>query len=250
MAKVQYAAPIDAITGSIGGWTFQTNRSGNIIRLRPKGLRSPSPKQSNSIATHLQLVSAYNELTPAQKLDWEAFALVNQHEDRFGSTNTLTGQNWFISVNRNRLLLNLSLLNAPPLLLLPNGNANFTVVTNIAQIEITKSAPTNPADTALKIFTTPPLNRSTTSLQSQLRLTVIVVTGPFFPIDITLPWTVTHGCPWPPSPSANRFTIGIQMQLMRKSTGITTAGNTQLTALVDPAVGIGAMIIETDFEVG
>lgn len=250
MAKVQYAAPVTSLSGSIGGWTFQTNRSGNIVRLRPKGLQSPSPLQSASITTHLQLVSAFTELTPLQKQDWDDFSVAHTHEDRFGTTRTLTGQNWFISINRNRLLLNLGILNAPPMFFLPIGNANFTIVIDDTKIEITKSAPQSPNDTAFKIFTTPPLGRATTSLQSSLRLTKVIDTIPFTTVDITSDWEATHGCDWPPSPVANRFTIGIQMQLVRITSGIDEAGNTQLGFLCDPPVGVGFWIIETDFEVG
>ena len=250
MAIVQYAAPISAIRGSIGGWTFQTNRAGNIVRLRPKGLKSPSNKQSVSIATQIQLISDFNELTPGQKEDWNEFALVNTHQDRFGTTRILTGQNWFISVNRNRLLLNLGILNAPPLALLPNGNANFSLVIDNTKIEIIKTAPTDPADTAFKIFTTPPLGRSTNSLQSSLRLTKIIPSGPFTNFDLTGDWIIAHSCTWPPGPAPNRFTIGVQLQLVRKTSGITTAGNTQIDGLVDPPIGVGFWIIETDFVVG
>lgn len=250
MAKVQYSAPITALVGSIGGWTFQRNRSGEIARLRPRGLQSPSPKQGISLSLNTQLVAAFTELTPNQKQDWDDFAVANTHQDRFGTVRTLTGQNWFISINRNRLLLSLGILNSPPIHTLPDGNSNFSLTVDTGQILFTKSAPTSPTDTALKIFTTPPLGRSTTSLQSSLRLTRILDTPPFVAIDIRLDWASTHGCQWPPSPVANRFTIGVQLQLVRISTGITIAGNTQLSALVDPLVGVGFWIIETDFEVG
>ena len=247
MAKVQYGAMVTALRGSIGGFTFQTNRSGNIVRLRPKGRQSPSTKQAQSLGFNMQLVSAFSELTPAQKLDWDAFAIANTHEDRFGTVRTLTGQNWFISINRNRLILSEGILNSPPIVLLPDGNANFTLDIDDTKIEVIKSAPISPVDTAYKIFATPPLGRSTTSLQSSLRFITVMDVPPFAPLDISPDWATVFGCPWPPSSVANRFTIGVQLQPVRISTGISIAGNTQLGALIDPPVGIGAMIIETDF---
>ncbi len=250
MAKVQYAAPVTALRGSVGGWTFQTNRSGQIVRLRPKGLQSPSSKQSNSISSNLQLVSAFSQLTPNQKIDWDSFALANTHTDRFGNIRTLTGQNWFISINRNRLVLSLSIIENAPVHLLPNGNSAYTLDVTDTKIEITKTAPLSPADTALKIFTTPPLGRSTTSLQSSLRFTQLITAQPFGIHDITAAWIITHGCHWPPSSVQNRFTIGVQLQLVRVSTGITTAGNTQLGALVDPGVGVGFYIVGSTNIVG
>ena len=250
MAKIQYAAPVTSIRGSIGGWTFQSNRSGNIVRLRPKGKVQSSPKQSESIATQLELISAFNLLTPQQKTDWDDFSLAHDHEDRFGTTRTLTGQNWFLSINRNRLILSENILCDPPLFGLPVGNANFTMVVDDTKIEITKAVPTNPLNTGFKIFTTPPLGQRTTSLQSSLRLTKVIPVGPFTTVDITADWIAAHGCQWPPSLVANRFTVGVQLQLVRLDKGISTAGNTQLTELCDPLVGVGFFIIGSTNIVG
>lgn len=247
MAKVQYAAPISAISGSIGGWTFQTNRSGSIIRLKPKGKKLPTGKTSDEVSEMIRLVAAFTELTPMQKEDWDDFSLVNTHEDRFGNVNTLTGQNWFISINRNRLILGLGILNSPPLATLPDGSALFTLDIDDTKIEVIKTAPISPVDTAYKIFTTPPLNRSTTSLQSALRFTKLLDTIPYNPIDIKADWVSVHGCGWPPGGGDARFTIGVQLQPVRISTGITVAGNTQLGVLLDPPVGIGFMTIGVDF---
>jgi len=249
MAKVQYGAMITALRGSIGGWTFQENRSGNIVRLKPRCTSFKTARSSIAVSEMLQFVAAYTGLTPAQKADWEDFAEINDHQDRFGNVNTLTGQNWFISVNRNRQILGLSVLNSPPTLILPDGNSLFTLDIDATKLELTKSAPISPTDTALKIWATPPLGRSTTSLQSSLRLIKVMDATPFNPIDISPDWVDTFGCSWPPSGVGNRFTIGIMVQLVRISTGISIAGNTQLGALVDPPVGIGFMQIGTDFVV-
>lgn len=247
MARVQYAAPVSAIVGSVGGWTFQTNRSGEIVRLRPKGLLSPSNKQSTQITSHIQLVAAYSGITPAEKLLWEAFAIANTHQTRFGQEKTLTGQNWFISINSNRLLLGAAILTSPPIFELPNGNAAFTIALTAASIIITKQEPLSPAVTALKVWTTPPLSRSTSSMQSSLRFTQLITAQPFGAFNLTSAWVSVHRCQWPPSPLQNRFTLGIMVQLVNTASGVTTAGNTQLSALITPTVGIGIMAIGTTF---
>jgi len=249
MALVEYGAGISALRGSIGGWTFHKNRAGNIVRLRSGTHKQTTPKQDAAIARHVDILSAWQELTGVQKVAWDSFANAHTKTDMWGDVRTLTGQNWFETVNLNRELVGNPRIATPPSYSLPIGNTNFSVTVDATQILITKNPPLNPADTGLIIRTTPPLSRSTTSLRSSLRLTYTNPSGPFTPFDIKNFWTATHGCFWPPSPVTSVFTIGIMLQLIRKTSGITSPGNTLLGDLVVSPEGIGFWAIEVDFEV-
>lgn len=249
MALVEYGAGISALRGSIGGWTFHKNRAGNIVRLRSGTHKQTTPKQDTAIAKHVDILSAWQAITPAEKLSWDSFANAHTKTNMWGDVRTLTGQNWFEAVNLNRELVGNPRITSPPSYSLPIGNTNFSVTVDATQILITKNPPLNPPDTGLIIRTTPPLSRSTTSLRSNLRLTVVRPTGPYTPFDIKNFWTATHGCFWPPSPVTSFFTIGIMLQLIRKTSGITSPGNTLLGDLTITPKGIGFWAIEVDFEV-
>ena len=249
MALVEFGAGISALRGSIGGWTFHKNRAGNIVRLRGGTPKRTTSKQDVAIGNHVSILSDWQEITPAEKSSWDAFANAHTKEDMFGDVRTLTGQNWFETVNLNRELVGNPRISSPPSFALPIGNTNFSLVVDETQIEITKAAPLSPPDTGLIIRTTPPLTRSTTSLRSSLRLTDVLINAPFNPFNIANQWSFVHGCPWPTSAGNADFTIGVMLQLINKSSGITSAGNTLLGDLIVDPQGIGFWAIEVDFVV-
>jgi len=249
MAKVQFGAGITAISGSIGGWTFHTNRSGNIVRLRSGTPKRTTPKQDNAISKHVQFLAAFQALNQPEKDAWNLFAEANPKVDKFGVTKILTGQNWFESVNQNRDFFSLSLLNNPPLPTLPDGNTNYSVNLTSTAITITKLDPINPVDTGLLIRSTAPFTRTTESFRSNLRFTLVKGTGPFTPFDMTAEWQLAHGCSYPPSTGNVNFNIGIMLQTVNLNTGITSPGNVQFDTLTIPNTGIGFLEIGVDFEV-
>ena len=243
MAKVTYGSIITEINGSIGGITFQTNRAGTIARLRPSTFRSRTGKQNTEIANFTSLIAGFSELSLADKNDWDAFANAHTKETKFGETRTLTGQNWYTSINAHREQLSLVRLSVPPMFQMPIGNNNFSLVVDATKIEVTKNPPTSPNDTSLIFWATAPITRTTTSLRSELRLIVVIQTQPFSVIDLTSFWEAAFGCGWPPSPSISDFSIFVAMQLVRESSGITTALNIQGAPLVQEPEGVGFQIV-------
>lgn len=232
MARVTYGALITALQGSIGGWSFHVNRSGQIARLRPASFRSRTGKQNTEIANFTSLISGFSALTLVQKTAWDAFALANTKITKWGEVKTLTGQNWYVSINAKREQLSLARLDVPPTFLLPNGNNNFTLVVDATKIEVTKAVPASPANTSLIFWGTPPILRTTTSLRSELRFLVVDQSQPFGVIDLTTDWETAFNTSWPPSPSASNFNIFIGMQIVREVSGIASALNIQGESLV------------------
>ncbi|MFQ5865598.1 MAG: hypothetical protein ACE5IW_10250 [bacterium] len=249
MAKVQYGAIIDEITGSIGGWTFHRNRSGAIVRARGGALKNSTVKQTQAHQKHIKFLQLYQQLTQANKDLWDAYSLTFTKTNRFGQVKTLTGQNWFESINYYRDLLSLSILNAPPVHTLPVDVQAYNFVVGSTEIEVNFDPAFNPVDNALLIFTTPFNTRVTTSQRQFMRLTKIIDSGPFGNIDITSDWEDTHSVPWPPSPAPICGRVAIQVQTINKSSGISSTALSKTDAVVSGQEGIGFWIIEFDFEV-
>jgi len=243
MAKVTYGSIITEINGSIGGITFQTNRAGTIARLRPASFKSRTGKQNTAIANFTSLTAGFSELSLVDKQDWDAFANAHTKETKFGEVRTLTGLNWYISVNGHREQLSLPRIDVPPMFLMPVGNDNFSLVVDAAKIEVTKNPPTSPMDTSLLFWATPPLRRATTSLRSELRFLSAVQAQPFGVIDLTSFWEATFGCDWPPLGLTANFNIFVGMQIVRETSGIASALNIQGAPLVTPGVGVGFQIV-------
>lgn len=249
MAIVEFGAGVVSIVGSIRGWTFQQNRSGNIIRGKPLQKKVATAKQTAQQALLVSLIQDFQQLTPGEKLAWDAFATSNTKENKFGQTKTLTGQNWFTTINAARGRLGLAQLSAPPANLLPVGITSFNLTVDATKIEISNITPDNPTDTGLFITTSFP-NTLTTKLQrAPFRDTRVETGGPFGTIDLTTDWENTHSLPWPPGGFANCINIGVRLQPVRVSTGITGAAITKISGLDFVGSGIGSMEIESTFVV-
>lgn len=250
MAKVQYGALVTALSGSIGGWTFHTNRSGNIVRTRGGTGKNSTSRQTIAHQSLQQFIQLWQQLSSANKTLWDAYAITWTREDRFGTVNTLSGINWFFTTNYYRDLLSLSILNSPPVHTLPVAVPSFVLNVNLAAISITFSPAFNPASNALLIFSTGFNTRTTTSQRSAMRLTRTISSGPYSLIDITSDWETAHAMSWPP-PGANPCGgLGVQVQTINEDSGITSSGVINTSGIVLASSGIGVMIIESTFIVG
>lgn len=249
MAKVQFGAIIDTITGSVGGWTFHRNRSGNIVRSRGAALRNSTTKQTKAHQLHIKFLQLFQALTQANKDLWNVFADTFTKTDKFGQVKTLSGQNWFESINFNRELVGLPILDAPPVRDLPLATRDYQLAVGSRKIEIIFTPDFDPADTALIIFTTTFNTRITTSQRQFQRLTKVIPSGPFGTIDLTADWENTHGTPWPPSAPPICGRIATEVRTLRKSSGIASTALSKTDEIVTGQEGIGFWIIGFDFEV-
>ncbi len=247
MAIVEFGALVTDIVGSVRGWTFQRNRSGNILRGKPKQKKVATVKQSAQQSELVSFIQAFQQLTPGEKLAWDAFASLNTKLNKFGETKVLTGQNWFTTVNSARDALGLSQLSAPPANLLPEAITSFDLTVDAVKIEIDQILPNSPTDTGLLITTTFPNTLTTKIQRSPFRDTKVVSSVPFNTIDLTSDWENTHLLPWPPGGVANCINIGVRLQPVRKSTGITGPAITKVSGLDFVNSGIDFMQIESTF---
>jgi len=250
MAIVEFAAPVTALTGSVGGWTFQRNRSGNIVRIKPRSTVNPTARQTTVQSKFISLIQAFQALTSGQKLQWEAFAAANTKENRFGVQKELSGQNWFSSVNFARESLGLAILLVPPANLLPEQITAFTLTVDLTKIEISALVPNTPTDTGILIFTTTANTLLTTAQRSDFRATEIVTGGPFGTIDLTASWESTHKLDWPVGSDLDCLSVGVAIVPVRASTGITGTRIVQINTGTVVALGVGSAVIGTSNVVG
>lgn len=250
MAKVVFGAGITAIRGSIGGWTFHKNRSGNIIRLRGQASRESSEKQTRAHEKHQGFLTAFQRLSETNKILWDDFATTFTKIDKFGEDKTLTGQNWFESINQVRDLIGESILQSPPARDLPVAVPDTELIINDTTIKLDIGTGIDLSNTSFIIRTTSPFTRTTTSVRSALRLTKIIEVAASGIVDITADWEDTHNIPYPPSTIKICMKISTMIQTVNKSSGITSTGLIISDELLIPGVGIGVMIIDSTFIVG
>lgn len=222
MGKVIYSSPVNVITGSIGGWTFQANPSGNIARSRPKGRLAQSSAQLASHQALQSLISDWAALSLGDQADWNTFASANDHETRYGDTKTITGFNWFISINYNRLLTSASILTSPPTYATPDAVDAYDVLAGATTIELEWSPTWSPTGHSIVIFTTPPLRTASVSNRSLWRFTDVLSGGSFGTEDITTAWETAHGLDWSVIQPSGSFNIAYMVQTIEVSTGISS----------------------------
>ena len=114
MARIIYGSIITDIKGSIGGITYQENGSGQIARLKPRKSKTNTQKQRDQQPRLKRIQKAWNELSLTNKILWNDFASVNNKIGLDGNAKVLTGYQWFVTINQNRLLFEDSILSAPP----------------------------------------------------------------------------------------------------------------------------------------
>lgn len=247
MARVQFGALITEIVGSIGGFTFQRNRSGTIIRLRPTGQKKVSDIQTQKQALHTTILANWQGLTLANKTLWNDFADLHTKTNSFGQTKTLSGLNWYESVNQNLTAISELNIDTPPVFSLPIAPGAFAFIFSSTELKITFLPTFLPSNESLLIRATPPMSVSSQALQKDFRLIKVVNTPPFSTIDLKTDWENYFNIPYPPASSTDCFNIAVMVQTVEKTSGITSVGVISLGRINEPTAGIGFMQIGTTF---
>ena len=220
MAKIIYT--LGELRGSIGGLTFQNNASGHTVRQRPVPKKSSTVKQQASHASHQNLLHEWDLLTVTEKDLWNSFASVHDKVDKFGTSKTLTGANWFLSVNYMRLLMGLSILTSPPAYSVPSSAPTFTIQLLPDSLKVFINPTYSSVASNLIIWGSLPTTRVKSTI-NQIRKYITIITAPFTnPFDITTAWEVATGITWDPLnifPTSNIF---ICLENIGKATGITS----------------------------
>ena len=167
MARVTYGESITEYAGSIGGVTYHKNASGNIARLRPNPTVNPTPLQAGYQTNMAKCVAFWPTLSQANKDTWDAFAAAHDHITPWGETKTLSGYQWFLSVNLMRLLIGYSICpDAPGWYAAPPPD-QFTIETSSTYIRCAWS-PNYDAPYSLLAYCTLPLRQSSLKLRRSL----------------------------------------------------------------------------------
>jgi hypothetical protein len=160
MAKVLYTVPVQELTGSVAGVTFQRNASGFIARSKPNKKVNPSGPQTAAQINYSSIINAWQSLPVNFRESWNLLAADQPHVTPWGQLRNLNGFQQFLSNNLIRKSLNLDVLQFAPSYNLPAQLSNFEVNFGHADIILTLIDPAPVAPYQLQIFATPPLRRS------------------------------------------------------------------------------------------
>jgi len=222
MAKIIFGPIVESAKGSIGGVTFQSNAAGTIIRSRPHVSRKSTHKQNIKHLVIAKINWRWQQLTEAEREQWNTFAATYTKTNKFGQVKKLTGLNWFFSVNFWRIQINLAHLTTPPIYGSPMAPPDFSLILSNSAIKINFLEAHNFDLYPVAVWGMLPTKRSSFSLNQTRKLIEVIEVPPSDPYDITTNWSDKIEIAWNPSvsfPSANIF---ICLESFTRSTGITS----------------------------
>lgn len=247
MARIFYGGGISSIKGSIGGWTFQENLSGSIVRNRPIQRQNSTPKQTLIHNNLTGAINGWQNLTLLQQLTWNNYAEVHEKVNQWGQSIILTGFNWYYLINFNRVQMGLIFTAAPPAYILPDALPIYTLDIDGNSITIEYQSGSAPADTGIFIFTSSLLKSTATPFRSSLRFTKYQNFALASDLDITNDWEIAHSLAYPPVTTPYKFKIQALLVPVHNDTAIDGAGTKISDGIAQGVGGIGSMKIEYSF---
>lgn len=220
MARIIYT--LGELAGSVGGNTFQRNSAGTIVRSRPMVNRKSSIKQQAAHQAQQNLLFEWQEIGSDLRDDWNTFASAHNKTNKFGQEKTLTGQNWFTSVNYMRLLMGETLLTSPPSYDLPTDAPDFEISVTSTDIFIILGTPPDWDEMSLLVWASLPTTRQKSSINQLRKLATCVNTAASDTITITSFWEEATGMTWDPVALFPAVNIFVCLEIIRRSSGITS----------------------------
>lgn len=126
MAKFTPGALVGQISGSVGGTVFSHNRFGPYMRRRAVPVTSTTPAALAAKAALAAGSTAWQAMAAADKLAWNAWALVNPVINSLGQAQTLTGHQAYTGLFARGTKLALTPPALPPLIPAPSPLVTLT----------------------------------------------------------------------------------------------------------------------------
>lgn len=221
MARIVYT--LGELKGSVGGLTFQQNSSGQIVRQRPQVSRTSTIKQQQAHQNHIGLLQRYQALSNDDKDLWNTYASTYVKINKFGQDKTLTGQNWFESLNFQRDMRSLSQFDTPPDHILPPDVPVFSILLYPDAIKIHSDTGFTTDTSEINIWSTIPTTRQKPSVNQIRKFLGIIPYPSDNTIDITAEWENAIGLTWNPSVQFPRSNIFVCLESVSSVSCITSA---------------------------
>jgi len=145
MARIKYSGLVDNIRGSIGGTTFQNNKHGYTIKRKPNMVHPRSPLQNARKASFVAAVKAWQQLSSAQRTDWNTWASTYPQYAKFNPTSQLTGYEVFVRNHSYIYMIGETPITAPAYVVNPTDTLTFSLelsggVLSLDSVSTTKDA--------------------------------------------------------------------------------------------------------------
>lgn len=220
MARVIYSAEINELKGSVGGTTFQRNKSGTISKLKSHLTYNPSSGQLISRSVLASLTRLWHSLSMSNQLSWNSFAAAHTKYSYWNVEKNLSGFNWFVHVNSNRLACGQSYSATPPSYATPLFCPTFFTLINNDGIGFSFDSFPERDSYYLFVFATPPIRQVNLQSRRSLRLIAVIDPDNLTIYDLTSAYEVAFNLSWPPASVSNSFNVLLAISCIDKNTFI------------------------------
>jgi len=220
MARVLYSAEINELKGSIGGTTFQRNKSGTISRLKSTLVYNPTFKQNSFRLAFSGIVNLWSVISFSNKLLWNAFALANTKYNYWNVVKVISGFNWFFHINQNRLACGQAYAPGPPVYSTPLFCPAFQTFALSDSLSILFDSFSEKDNYYLLVYATPPIRQMNLQSRQKLRLIKIIDPTPVLWHDLTTEFEDYFNFSWPSASNNEDYNILIAVSCVDKNTFI------------------------------
>lgn len=222
MASIQYSALVTDIKGKIQGSVFQKGSTRNIIRNKGATMRKSQPSQQLVHQKLQDLRREWSLRSLAEKSSWNAFAATYQRTDKFGTLRSISGYNFFVSINSNRLQLGLTVLASAPVYVAPAAVPTSFLYLNEFSMGINFATPIDFSQDQLIIYASDQMKVGTLNYWNKLRYIKTMTVAGTMGFNINNEWSTLYGKSWPPVGGAGNFDIGVGLFRININSGIAT----------------------------
>ncbi len=193
MARIIYGALAESIRGSIGGTTFQRNAYGYTVKKKPNMINPNSQWQQAQKIIFSKAVLAWNQLTSAQRLDWESWASTYPQYAKNNPSSQLSGFAVFVRQHCLRFLDNLAVDTNPTYATYAPASASFAFYVSAIAMEMDFNDTNGNEEYWVAIFLSRPFSGSQNFIGTKTRYfdmeASITTTG----VSITATWLAKFG---------------------------------------------------------
>lgn len=220
MARIVYGGGVTEITGSIGGWTFQRNLAGTIVRLRPIQRKRQSNKQTLIHSVLQGDIVEWNNLSLINKGLWNTYASAHDYVNKFGQDTVASGFNWFYGNNFYRELTGKAQFTVPPTYATPAAIVDYTFTLEVATIFFDYNSGFYDINTGVLVYATSYVKRATSIWRPPMRYIQYVDSPGVSNIIITTDWETAHGLDYPPNNTPAEITIQAMLVPIQKNSAV------------------------------
>lgn len=168
--KTKFGAIIVDGRGKIGGHVASKNRAGSYLRTKVTPANAQTPFQTSVRNLFTSFSQGWRALTQAQRNAWNAAVSNFARTDIFGDIRNPSGLNLYQRLNNVLGSVGVAAIDTPPL---PSSVENVILTAITAAVAVPAMtvvfAPTIPANTAVKVFATPPMSAGKSYVKSDYR---------------------------------------------------------------------------------